>query len=85
MTRKEYAEFLVPNVLHDKDYYEAKYPERNLDENALVVRIGPSPTGFVHFGTLIQAMAGHNLAKKDRNSTRLNSRHSRASRKPSSD
>lgn len=63
MTRKEYAEFLVPNVLHDKDYYEAKYPERNLDENALVVRIGPSPTGFVHFGTLFQAMAGHNLAK----------------------
>lgn len=63
MTRKEYADFLVPNVEHDREYYESKYPERNLESDAKVVRIGPSPTGFVHFGTLFQAMAGHNLAK----------------------
>lgn len=63
MTRKEYAEFLVPNVKHDKDYYEKKYPSRDLPEEAMVVRIGPSPTGFVHLGTLFQAMVGYNLAK----------------------
>lgn len=63
MTRKEYADFLVPNVEHDREYYEKKYPERNLESDAKVVRIGPSPTGFVHFGTLFQAMVGHNLAK----------------------
>ena len=63
MTRKEYADFLVPGIMHDKDYYENKYPERNLPEDAKVVRIGPSPTGFVHFGTLFQAELAHNLAE----------------------
>lgn len=63
MTRKEYADMLVPGVLHDYTYYEEKYPERNLEENAKVVRIGPSPTGFVHFGTLFQAQMVHNLAQ----------------------
>lgn len=63
MTRKEYAEILVPNIMHDRNYYEEKYPKRNLKEDAKVVRIGPSPTGFVHFGTLFQAKLAHNLAK----------------------
>lgn len=63
MTRKEYADFLVPNVEHDREYYEQKYPNRNLSEKAMVVRIGPSPTGFVHLGTLFQAELAHNLAK----------------------
>jgi len=63
MTRKEYADFLVPGIMHDRDYYENKYPERNLPEDAKVVRIGPSPTGFVHFGTLFQAELAHNLAE----------------------
>lgn len=63
MTRKEYAELLVPGIMHDRDYYEKKYPERNLGADAKVVRIGPSPTGFVHFGTLFQGELAHNLAK----------------------
>lgn len=63
MTRKEYADFLVPNVEHDRAYYETKYPERDLKEGAMVVRIAPSPTGFVHFGTLFQGVMAHNLAK----------------------
>ena len=63
MTREEYANRLIPNVIHEKDYYESKYPKRKLKENAMVVRIAPSPTGFVHFGTLFQATIAHNLAK----------------------
>lgn len=63
MTRKEYADLLVPGIMHDREYYEKKYPERNLGGDAKVVRIGPSPTGFVHFGTLFQAELAHNLAK----------------------
>lgn len=63
MTRQEFANLLVPNIEHDRAYYEAKYPERNLSEDAMVVRIGPSPTGFVHFGTLFQGTVNHNLAK----------------------
>ncbi len=63
MTRKEFANILVPGIMHDRAYYEELYPERNLNSDAKVVRIGPSPTGFVHFGTLFQAQLAHNLAK----------------------
>ena len=35
MTNKEYANFLLPNGLHDWQYYEAKYPERNLKEKII--------------------------------------------------
>ena len=63
MTRKEYADFLLPNVMHDVEYYESKYPERNLPKDAIVVRVAPSPTGFVHFGTIFQGKVNENLAK----------------------
>ena len=63
MTRKEYADFLLPNVVHDVEYYESKYPERNLPKDAIVVRVAPSPTGFVHFGTIFQGKVNENLAK----------------------
>ncbi len=63
MTRKEWADFLVPNIKYDREYYEKKYPKRDLNEGAMVVRVAPSPTGFVHFGTLFQGVMVHNLAK----------------------
>ncbi len=66
MTRKEYADFLVPNIKHDREYYEKKYPKRNLEEGAIVLRVAPSPTGFVHFGTLFQGQLDHNLAKNSK-------------------
>ena len=52
MTNKELADILLPNVLHDYKYYEEKYPERNLSATAYVTRFAPSPTGFVHMGSL---------------------------------
>ncbi|MBR3209933.1 MAG: glutamate--tRNA ligase [Bacilli bacterium] len=51
MNRKEYADFLLKTE-HDYDYYEKKYPKRNLKEGAMVTRLAPSPTGFVHLGSL---------------------------------
>ncbi len=62
MTREEYADFLLPNVEHDRAYYENLYPKRNLKEGARVVRVAPSPTGFVHFGTLFQGLMDRSLA-----------------------
>ena len=50
--RIELAELLFPNLEHDRDYYEKLYPERSLPEGAMVTRFGPSPTGFVHMGSL---------------------------------
>lgn len=57
LERKELAELLFPNITNTRDYYESKYPERNLPEGAMVTRYGPSPTGFVHLGNLLSAFA----------------------------
>ena len=53
--RIELANLLFPNIDKTRDYYEKKYPERNLSEGAMVTRFGPSPTGFVHMGSLFGA------------------------------
>ena len=53
MTNKELADIMFPNVKHDIEYYENLYPERNLPEGAVVSRFAPSPTGFVHMGSLL--------------------------------
>lgn len=64
MTREEYADLLVPNVKHTREYYEEKYPERNLDEKAIVTRYAPSPTGFIHIGALLQAFISSKMARQ---------------------
>lgn len=53
--RIELAEILFPNIKKTREFYEKKYPKRNLPENAMVTRFGPSPTGFVHMGSLLVA------------------------------
>ena len=55
MTNKELADLIFPNITDDINIYENKYPERNLPENAVVSRFAPSPTGFVHMGSLLSA------------------------------
>ncbi len=55
MTNKELADLLLPNVSSDISYYENKYPSRNLKDGAVVTRFAPSPTGFVHMGSLFAA------------------------------
>jgi len=64
VTREEYADFLVPNVKYTKEYYENKYPERDLDDKAIVTRYAPSPTGFVHIGALLQSFIACKMAKQ---------------------
>lgn len=42
---------------------ENKYPKRNLPDGAEVVRVSPSPTGFVHLGLLYMAIICQRVAE----------------------
>ena len=64
MTNQELAELMFPNVKMTIEDYEKKYPERNLPEGAMVVRVAPSPTGNVHIGTIYQALLDKKLAEQ---------------------
>ncbi len=64
MNYKDLADLIFPNA-KEISYYEEKYPQRNLEEGAIVTRFAPSPTGFVHIGGLYQAL----IAKKIANQT----------------
>jgi len=59
MTNKELADLIFPNIEKDINYYEEKYPERDLPDDAIVTRFAPSPTGFVHMGSLLTAFIEH--------------------------
>ncbi len=56
------AELLYPDIKKTPGYYEEHFPVRGLPEGAIVSRIGPSPTGFVHLGNLYNAIIGERLA-----------------------
>ena len=56
------AELLLPQIEQTTEYYENLYPARNLPEGARVTRIAPSPTGFLHLGTLYVAMIDRKVA-----------------------
>lgn len=63
MDYKDLANLIFPNA-KDISYYEEKYPERNLPEGAVVTRYAPSPTGFLHIGSLFQVLIASIMAKK---------------------
>ena len=56
------AELLFPHVTATIEDIEARYPARDLPEGAKVTRFAPSPTGFVHFGGMYQAVVDERLA-----------------------
>ena len=62
MDHKYLADLLFPNVTMTPEEVEAKYPPRNLPEGAKVTRFAPSPTGYVHFGGMYQAVVDYMLA-----------------------
>lgn len=56
MTDKELADLIYPNITKTPEDYEKMYPKRNLKEGAVVTRFAPSPTGFVHMGSLLTTL-----------------------------
>lgn len=63
MTRKDLANLMYPNVKNTIEDYEKIFPERNLPEGAVVSRFAPSPTGFVHMGSLLTAFIESKVPK----------------------
>ena len=58
-------QILFPNIDKTPADYEAMYPPRELPEGAKVTRFAPSPTGFLHFGSLFAAFIAAKTAGKD--------------------
>ena len=56
------AQLLFPNVTETCEEVEARFPGRNLPEGAVVSRMAPSPTGFVHLGNLVQGTISERMA-----------------------
>jgi glutamyl-tRNA synthetase len=55
---------LFSQDLPEPAHWEQRYPERELPEGARVTRFGPSPTGFLHIGSVYVAMIDKNVAER---------------------
>ena len=63
MNLHDLAELMFPNTHETVEEIEKRYPERELEEGAEVTRFAPSPTGFVHMGSLLSAFEDYKIAK----------------------
>ena len=64
MDYKKLADLLFPDVTLTKDDVEKMYTERDLPKGAIVTRFAPSPTGFLHIGSVFTCLVASNFAKK---------------------
>ena len=62
MDFKALANLLFPNVTESPEETEAKFPARVAPEGAVITRMAPSPTGFVHLGNLVQGLISERMA-----------------------
>jgi len=63
MDYEKLANLLFPDIDKTPEDYEAMYPKRTgLKDGAIVTRLAPSPTGFIHLGNLYGALADERLA-----------------------
>ena len=56
------ARLLFPHVTDTPQSLEEKFPLRNVPEGAVITRMAPSPTGFVHLGNLVQGLTSERMA-----------------------
>ena len=63
MNLKDLADIMFPDVKETVLDIEKRYPKRDLKEGVEVTRFAPSPTGFVHMGSLLSAFEDYKAAK----------------------
>lgn len=61
-TLNELANIIFPDINQTIEDLEKKYPLRNLSEESEVTRFAPSPTGFLHTGSLFTSMVAQKVA-----------------------
>ena len=62
MEKIEIIEKIFPEKLSIPIEIEKEYPPRKLSDGAMVTRIAPSPTGFIHIGVIYAALISERLA-----------------------
>ena len=62
MDKEKLAELLFPEITKKPEDYENIFPKRDLPKDAMVTRLGPSPTGFIHLGNLYGAFVDERMA-----------------------
>lgn len=63
-TNRQLAELIFPDVKETIADLDKRYAPRTLKEGAEVTRFAPSPTGFLHTGSLFTAMIAHKFAQQ---------------------
>ena len=57
------ANLLFPNTKYTVEEIEKRYKKRNLNDNQVVSRYAPSPTGYMHIGNFFQMFISYNLTR----------------------
>ena len=65
-TFKDLANLIFPNINQTVEDLEKRYPKRDLPEGAMVTRFAPSPTGFLHTGSLFTSLVSSYFAKQSK-------------------
>ena len=61
---QDLANLIFPEITDTLEDLERRYPSRNLPEGAMVTRFAPSPTGFLHTGSLFTSLVSNRFAKQ---------------------
>ena len=60
------SQLLFPDVKETPQDVLSRYPKRELEEGAMVLRFAPSPTGFLHIGSVFTSLVGRSLSRQSK-------------------